>query len=121
MNVKCPKCSSTQITAQKKGFGFGKALAGIFVAGPLGLLAGGIGKNNIEITCLNCGNKWKPTPGNSKTEINRDFIPKETKQLAKPIDVNELEVSRKKEIYERTGLSSSDPKFAKLGKSKRRR
>ena len=32
--IRCPKCNSEQITSQKKGFGFGKAIAGIFVAGP---------------------------------------------------------------------------------------
>jgi len=39
MNIKCPQCNSEQITSQKKGFGFGKALAEIFVAGPLGIIA----------------------------------------------------------------------------------
>lgn len=121
MNVKCPKCDSIQITAQKKGFGFRKALAGIFVAGPLGLVAGAIGKNKIEITCLNCGNKWKPTPNDSTIEITEDFKSKELKQsITKPIK-ERSEQERRKEIYDRTGLSASDPKFAKLGKSKKHR
>ena len=58
--VRCPKCSSTQLNIQKKGMGVGKAFVGHVIAGPLGLLAGGIGKNNIEITCLKCGHKFKP-------------------------------------------------------------
>ncbi len=56
----CPKCGSTSITANKKGVGIGKAAVGAVVAGPIGLLAGGIGKNKITCTCLNCGHKFKP-------------------------------------------------------------
>ncbi|HBI92312.1 MAG TPA: hypothetical protein DDY58_07675 [Terrisporobacter glycolicus] len=55
----CPKCGSEQLTANKKGFRSGKALAGGMVAGPLGLFAGAIGKDKIEITCLKCGNAFK--------------------------------------------------------------
>ena len=58
--VYCPKCHSTSITANKKGFGAGKALVGAVAVGPLGLLAGGIGSGNVEVTCLKCGNKFKP-------------------------------------------------------------
>ena len=55
----CPRCLSTNITANKKGFGIGKGLVGAVALGPVGLLAGGIGKNKVECTCLNCGNKFK--------------------------------------------------------------
>lgn len=55
----CPKCSSEHITAQKQGFGVGKAVAGVVVAGPIGAVAGGINKNKIQLTCLKCGNKFK--------------------------------------------------------------
>ena len=58
--VSCPKCASTSITAQKKGFGTGKAVLGATTIGALGVVAGGIGSNKVEITCLNCGHKWKP-------------------------------------------------------------
>ena len=58
--VSCPKCASTSITAQKKGFGAGKAVLGAAALGGIGVAAGGIGSNKIEITCLNCGHKWKP-------------------------------------------------------------
>lgn len=58
--IRCPKCGSTQITADKKGFGIGKAIAGDLVAGTVGgLVAGSMGKDKIIITCLNCGHKWK--------------------------------------------------------------
>ena len=53
-----PRCYSTQVTANKKGFSIGKAAAGTLIAG--GVLLGAVGKNKIEITCLNCGHKWKP-------------------------------------------------------------
>lgn len=56
----CPKCGSTSISANKKGFGFGKAAAGAFVAGPVGLVGGTLGANKMIITCLNCGHKYKP-------------------------------------------------------------
>jgi len=55
--VYCPKCYSTQITSNKKGFSLGKAAAGTLIAG--GPLLGAIGRNKIEVTCLKCGNKWK--------------------------------------------------------------
>ncbi len=55
--IYCPKCYSTQITANKKGFSLGKAAAGSLIAG--GVLLGAVGKNKIEVTCLKCGNKWK--------------------------------------------------------------
>lgn len=55
--VYCPKCYSTQVTANKKGFSLGKAAVGSLIAG--GVLLGAVGKNKIEVTCLKCGNKWK--------------------------------------------------------------
>ncbi len=62
--VKCPKCSSTQLTANKKGYSAGKALAGVVLTGGIGLLGGFIGSKKITITCLSCGNKFKPSEGN---------------------------------------------------------
>lgn len=56
----CPKCGSTSISANKKGFGFGKAVVGAAVAGPVGLVGGTLGSNKMIITCLNCGHKYKP-------------------------------------------------------------
>ncbi len=57
--VCCPKCRSTQIVANKKGFGLGKAAAGGLILGPVGLLGGLIGSGKIVVTCLKCGNTWK--------------------------------------------------------------
>lgn len=56
----CPKCGSTSLSANKKGFGLGKAALGAFVAGPVGLVGGTLGANKVEVTCLNCGHKFKP-------------------------------------------------------------
>ena len=54
----CPKCGSTSLTANKKGFGVGKAVIGTAVAGPIGLVAGNKGAKKVRRTCLNCGNQW---------------------------------------------------------------
>jgi hypothetical protein len=43
--VVCPKCGSTQISANKRGWTLGTGL---------------IGANKIIITCLNCGHRFKP-------------------------------------------------------------
>ena len=59
-NIKCPKCGSTQITTDKKGFSGKKAVAGAVLTGGIGLLAGTIGSNKIVITCLSCGKQFKP-------------------------------------------------------------
>lgn len=58
--VSCPKCQSTQVSANKKGFSGKKAVAGVVLAGGVGLLAGTIGSNKIVITCLSCGVQFKP-------------------------------------------------------------
>mgnify|MGYP001176429034 CR=1 FL=1 len=55
--VYCPKCYSTSLSANKKGFSLGKAAVGTLIAG--GPLLGAVGKNKIEVTCLKCGHKWK--------------------------------------------------------------
>jgi ribosomal protein S27E len=60
--IRCPKCGSTQLTANKKGFGLGKAAAGGILLGPVGLLGGLIGAGQITITCLKCGHTFQPGP-----------------------------------------------------------
>jgi len=57
----CPKCGSTSLSANQKGFGVGKAVVGAKLTGsPLGLAAGNIGRGRVKITCLNCGHKFYP-------------------------------------------------------------
>lgn len=61
--IRCPKCGSQQLTANKKGFSGKKAVAGAILTGGVGILAGTLGSNKIKITCLNCGNEFKPGQG----------------------------------------------------------
>lgn len=58
--LQCPKCNSNLISANKKGFGLGKAVVGGVLTGGVGLLAGFIGSRKIYLTCLNCGHRWNP-------------------------------------------------------------
>lgn len=62
-DIKCPKCGSTQLTANKQGFSGKKAVAGAVLTGGIGLLAGTIGSNKVKITCLACGNTFNPGDG----------------------------------------------------------
>ncbi len=55
----CPKCNSTELTSNKKGFSGSKALAGAVLTGGIGLLAGTIGSQNVLLTCLKCGYQYK--------------------------------------------------------------
>lgn len=55
----CPKCGSTKLTNNNRGFSAGKAAAGFMLAGGIGLAAGGIGSKKVIITCLKCGHSWK--------------------------------------------------------------
>lgn len=63
--IKCPKCHSTQIHVDKRGFKAGRAIAGGLITGNIlaAAAAGGVGMNNIELTCLKCGHKFKPGEG----------------------------------------------------------
>lgn len=69
--VHCPKCGSTQITADKKGFSGKKAVAGALLTGGVGILAGTLGSNKVKITCLNCGKVFAPGEG-KKAPIRTD-------------------------------------------------
>lgn len=58
-----------KFTLRKKGFSGGKAVAGAILTGGIGLLAGTIGSNDIKITCLKCGNKFKAGEARVKNPI----------------------------------------------------
>lgn len=62
--IHCPRCFSknVQVIGQhKKGFSFGKAIAGTALAGGIGSLAGFAGKKTkkVDMICLNCGKKFR--------------------------------------------------------------
>lgn len=58
--ARCPRCGSASLSANKKGFGMGKAVVGTLAFGVIGgALAGSIGAKKIEVTCLKCGKKFK--------------------------------------------------------------
>lgn len=59
MPIRCPKCGSSQLSANNKGFGVGKAIVGGVALGGIGLLGGFIGSSKVKITCLQCGHQWK--------------------------------------------------------------
>lgn len=54
----CPKCGSRNIQFVKKGFDLGGAVLGGIIAGSAGLIAGGLGSNDVICVCSNCGHQW---------------------------------------------------------------
>lgn len=81
--MSCPSCHSTQVTAGKKGFGFGKALVGGVLLGPVGILAGFIGSKNMEFACLSCKERWSAASNTNtaqwlqkQTESARNIVSK---------------------------------------------
>ena len=60
--VSCPKCGSTSISTQKRGFKLGRAIAGAALTGFLdvGAVAGAAGSNKMINVCQRCGHQWEP-------------------------------------------------------------
>jgi ribosomal protein S27E len=80
--IKCAKCGSYQLTANKVGFSGAKALGGAVITGGIGLLAGTIGSSKIKITCLTCGHHFKP--GQDLASKNAKSL-KHRKELDSPV------------------------------------
>lgn len=57
--MKCPRCGSTSLSGNKKGYGIGKGIVGAAILGPLGLVAENIGSGKVVITCMKCGHKFR--------------------------------------------------------------
>lgn len=65
--IVCPKCHSNQVSANKKGFSAGNAIAGNMLGGAvMGMGMGMAGSNQVVITCLKCGNQFKAGDGSVK-------------------------------------------------------
>lgn len=56
--MKCPRCGSTSLSGNKKGYGVGKGLVGAALFGPFGLVAGNLGAGKVKVTCMKCGYKF---------------------------------------------------------------
>jgi len=89
--IGCPKCGSTQITANKKGYSAGKALTGAILTGGIGLLAGFHGSKKVVITCLACGNRFlagegkKIYPNSIHKHVINGIIPSDLSELNRKI------------------------------------
>ena len=57
--MKCPRCGSTSLSGNKKGYGVGKGVVGAAIFGPLGLVTGNIGSGKVMVTCMKCGYKFR--------------------------------------------------------------
>jgi DNA-directed RNA polymerase subunit RPC12/RpoP len=62
-SARCPRCGSTSLSGNKKGFGIGKAIVGSMLTGGIGLVAGNIGAKKVCVTCLKCGKQFKAGKG----------------------------------------------------------
>ncbi len=118
-NLYCPKCHSKNLHTQQKGFSGKKALAGVVLTGGIGILAGTIGSKNIEISCLNCGNKFKASEALKRSDIariqriNKKNSREDTLVFSADKDISKLIKSGDKtaatELYkERKGVSSEE-------------
>ena len=72
--LQCPLCRSKEVTAQKQGFGWGKAIIGSLILGAPGLVAGFHRHKDIIITCLPCGHTWNPVE-NKRVPWRWKFVP----------------------------------------------
>ncbi|MBP3308270.1 MAG: hypothetical protein J6L90_02410 [Clostridia bacterium] len=57
--LSCPMCGERtlwkEVDREKKGFSVGKSALGGIIFGPMGLIAGGLGKTRVYYCCGKCG------------------------------------------------------------------
>ncbi|MDR1005516.1 MAG: hypothetical protein LBL74_01445 [Bacteroidales bacterium] len=56
--IRCPRCDSTQLIANPRGFRWGYAILGFLLLKGIGLLFGFSGNKRVRITCMKCGHQW---------------------------------------------------------------
>lgn len=100
----CPKCGSSNIHAAKKGYSIKKGILGGLFFGRTGLLAGAIGKDDVVMTCLECGHQFKPGEGSTTNTAKRiEKIKKENEQIKANIQASQQRLAKlKDENYELT-------------------
>jgi DNA-directed RNA polymerase subunit RPC12/RpoP len=72
--LNCPKCGSRRVHAEKRGFNMKRGLAlGLTIAPGVGLVSGFVGANKIWLTCLKCGNRFRPGESKEVVEVRLPF------------------------------------------------
>ena len=58
---RCPRCGSTYLSADKKGFSATKGAIGAMLFDDIlvGAIIGSHGSDKVILTCLKCGKQWK--------------------------------------------------------------
>lgn len=119
LQVHCPKCGSSQITANKKGFSGKKAVVGALLTGGIGIAAGTIGSGKIIITCLNCGNQFKPgegkQPATPKPQLSAEKIASLLKEQQEKIKQAEQKAEQRRIDKENTPAVSPAMKIVVWG------
>lgn len=72
--IKCPRCRASQFSVDKRGFGLGKAATGAVLLGPVGLLGGFMGSDQVMVTCLKCGHQWIPKMKEVEIKLMGGFV-----------------------------------------------
>ncbi len=81
-DIQCPRCRSTQLVAQNKGFSYGQAAVGSVFGTRAAIAAGMAGSDEIILTCLQCNYRWELAQGHFRINPN----PRPTE--AKLVEVN---------------------------------
>jgi len=105
--ILCPRCNSSLIEYNKKGFGLGKAVVGGVIAGGVGLLAGFLGSSKIKANCLSCGKIFDPKDGYVKERIYDETTPTkvqnseaENKRHNSIVNLSNEEIEKKFKVWD---------------------